>query len=642
MGGGKSLIISELEKHYTYGAFVPKITIEDDWVIVEIDTEAIETQDEEYQKAVSLCEKRNFEAAKPILSKLITVNPTNSEFHRIMGQIYSEQGDQDKAIDYLIDALRWNPKNGWALTMMGNIFTQFKNDVPTAMKYYDQALNTNPDDFITINNIGAVLMKEGKNEEAKRFFNKALEKENYPNAFYGLALIAEKEYQYDTAFSNFIQTIKYSIDEGQLYHNSIKLALSIATKIVNEGGNEIIDKYRDVYLKRLEESGNTKIEIIADESIQTAAKLELAENHNRDKHRVIYKPSYPAVAHLILHELKHYEFMLNAREAEKNQLFVTNQSHERKFMEKHEPKIKQLRKKGIPSAEIRNFMMSLFHGINLQAYNAPIDLFIEDLLYYSDNQIHPYQFLSLFNMQQENIGSVNNQQVIELTPRNILSANKIYNLVGALQFKKLYGIDFIKQYNPSPSELSEAEELYNEYLEYFLKMYPGNEYELVINWAEDLGLSDYFELVDEKTFRTKRTDIDSLLTSIEQDPYDTDSNDLYKKAAMDTFQETAKEPTAQMAVAMYMVDALNYFEGQEQDKIRTTAFEIAILGTQGINPNNDNYHVNSIPNRTFSGLQMLAYYYVSWAIAAPEMLDKLQLPYDEEYRIAQQLYNKDK
>ena len=46
------------------------------------------------------------------------------------------------------------------------------------------------------------------------------------------------------------------------------------------------------------------------------------------------------------------------------------------------------------------------------------------------------------------------------------------------------------------------------------------EYELVLHWAEDLRLDKNFELVNEKEFRTKRTNIDELLSSIEKDPYD--------------------------------------------------------------------------------------------------------------------------
>ncbi|MBK8669134.1 MAG: hypothetical protein IPN89_06580 [Saprospiraceae bacterium] len=70
--------------------------------------------------------KGKYADAKPILKKLIEKNPAISEYHRIMGQILSDEGDQDEAINCLIDSLRWDSKNGWALLMMGNILLSSK------------------------------------------------------------------------------------------------------------------------------------------------------------------------------------------------------------------------------------------------------------------------------------------------------------------------------------------------------------------------------------------------------------------------------------------------------------------------------------------------------------------------------------
>ena len=89
---------------------------------------------------MTLCEKGRYEEAKPILKQLIDKNPTNSEYHRIMGQILSDEGNQEEVINSLIDALRWDSKNGWDLLMLGNIFAKFKNDIETALNFLEQAL----------------------------------------------------------------------------------------------------------------------------------------------------------------------------------------------------------------------------------------------------------------------------------------------------------------------------------------------------------------------------------------------------------------------------------------------------------------------------------------------------------------------
>src|SRR5665811_784798 len=86
-GGSNDLIVSELEDYYSYGPFKPRIKISNNLVIVDIDTSTILAQELDYRKTVSLCENGKYSEAKPILNNLINTNPSNSEYHRIMGQI---------------------------------------------------------------------------------------------------------------------------------------------------------------------------------------------------------------------------------------------------------------------------------------------------------------------------------------------------------------------------------------------------------------------------------------------------------------------------------------------------------------------------------------------------------------------------
>ena len=115
-------IVEELEKYYSYGPYKPVVTIANDAVTIHIDTEAIISQEADYRKVVSLCEKGRYTDAKIILHRLIAQNPTNSEYHRIMGQILSDEGDQEEAINYLIDALRWDSKKRMGVVNDGQHF----------------------------------------------------------------------------------------------------------------------------------------------------------------------------------------------------------------------------------------------------------------------------------------------------------------------------------------------------------------------------------------------------------------------------------------------------------------------------------------------------------------------------------------
>jgi tetratricopeptide (TPR) repeat protein len=557
-----------------------------------------------------------------------------------MGQILSEEGDQDEAINCLIDALRWDSKNGWALLMMGNIFAKFKNDVPTAMKYYDQALLVNPNDNITVNNIGANLMQQGKLEEAKKYFWQALKiNDQYPNAHFALGMIAITESDFHSAFYSTVQAIKLNKSKDALYQNSVRQAFEIAKTITASNvGRKIFREYRH----KLEYEGEREIDIIQDEEIPTAAKFEFAENYEREKHIVKYKPSYPAVEHLIMHELVHLDFVIKARKENLNQLFISKQDHKRDFVKGLEPTIKKLSKMGISEMAIGEYCSSLFDGLNRQIFNTPIDLFIEHFLYHEFSELRPFQFISLYTMLQEGLKAVTDKKIVELSPKDIISKSKVYNLVTAFQFKDLFGLDYTKDFNASVSELKLASDFYEEFEQYKEDKEPAEEYELVLHWAEDLKLERNFELVSEHEYRTKRTDIDGLLTAIENDPFDVESNDPYKQREMDKFQKSQEDIGTNMAVVMFMVDALQFFENTSKDVIKRIAFEIAMQGTQGYRPDSDHYRISSIPGRTFSGYHILAYYYVSWALAIPEMLSQLQLPYDDEYQLALSMYKSTK
>jgi tetratricopeptide (TPR) repeat protein len=553
-----------------------------------------------------------------------------------MGQILSDEGDQEEAINCLIDALRWDSKNGWALLMMGNIFAKFKDDVPTAMKYYDQALIANPKDNITINNIGANLMQQGKLEEAKKYFYEALKiNDQYANTHFALGMIAELEADLQSAFYSTIQSIKLNKSKDVLYQNSVRQAFEISKKIITTDiGKKIFREYRH----KLEFDGDRKIDIVQDEEIPTAAKFEFAENYDRETHIVKYKPSYPAVEHLIMHELVHLDFVIEARKGDLNQLFISTQNHKTEFIKGLEPTIKKFNKMGISEKSIADYCSNLFEGMNRQIFNTPIDLFIENFLYNEFAELRPFQFISLYNILQEGLKAVIDKKIVELSPKDIISKSKVYNLVNAMQFKELFGFDFIKDFNATSIELKHATDFYDEYLQYIDDKEPAEEYELVLHWAEDLKLDKNFELVNEHEYRTQRTDIDNLLSSIEKDPYDLESKDPYKQREMDKFQKSQEQIGINMAVAMFMVDALQYFEGTPQGEIKIIATEIAMQGTQGYRPDKDNYRINAIKDKTFSGYHILAYYYVSWSLAIPEMVSQLNLPYEAEYKMALTIY----
>lgn len=628
-------IINTIQEYYTYGPFVPKVTLQEDIIIIDVDTETIVTQDADYNKTVALCEKGKFDEAKVILEKLIHKNPSNSEYHRILGQILSEQGNQDEAINALIDALRWNSSNGWALMMMGNIFARHKNDLSTAMKYYDQAILANKADHITLANVAYLLFQENKLEDAKKYALEATKiKENYPNTHFILSLIAEKENDLYSAFNSTIQSIKHSKSSEVLYQNALKQAFDIANKIAGDfDGEKIFFTYRS----QLEAEGGIEIDIFKDDEIQTAAKIEFAERHNRDKHIVKYKSNYPAVEHLVMHELVHLDFVIQARKEKLNQVFISTQKNKQDFIQTIQPAIQKLKSMGLDDTVINNFSDGVFNGMNLQTYNTPIDVFIEDLLHKEYAELRSYQFLSLFNLMQEAVKAVTDKRILDIVPEVVISKSKTYSLVNAMQFKELFGINLIAEFNATNSEIQQAEKFYKEFLEHRENRKPAEEFEFIKHWAQDLGLDNYFELENEAKFESK-SNIDDFLSKLQQDPFGLEEEeDPFQKREMEKFQKHQEEIGTNMAIVMFMVDALQYFKDKPLENIKKIALEIAMLGTMGIDPNKKDYIISNIDGKRFSGNQVLSYYYISWALAMPEQVQHLGLDFGKEFELAKNM-----
>ena len=626
------ILKDELIQYYSFGPYKPNVTIKEGWAIIEIDTSTIINQQSDFRKVISLCEKTNYTEAKKILIPLISKNPTNSEYHRIMGQVLSEEGEQEEAINSLIDALKWNPKNGFALLMMGNIFAKYQNDIDTAIKYYNQALKINPSDYLAINNIGANLLQLGKTKEGIEYLERGYNlNPQFTNTTYGLAKAYQKIDDLPKAFFYSLECLKNSnIDRGGV--NILALTQEIASEICSiDDGIKIFNQFKH----QLEIKTGKEIRVKIDESIPTAAKIEFAENYNRDYHLIKYKPSYPAIVHLIMHELVHLEFATQARNEKANMLFISGKEKKVRFKNDHKREFEQLVKEGINEDNITKVILSLYDGINSQIFNTPVDLFIEDYLFENFPELRPYQFISLTRLITEGKDAVTNKTVIKLTPKNILSSSKVLNLVNNLQIKDLYGVDLLKQFNAQLPEIKAAERMWNEFLEYRTDRKPAEEYELIQHWGEDLKLENYFELVDEIDYRNNPKTVEDVLKSIEEDPFGTEVDKNAKERKMQAFLEREDVIGTNDAVIWFMVDALQYFEKMPIDKIKSIAYEIAMIGAQGINPANGNqYKVPSIPTKEFSGYHLLAYYYTAWKLAIPDKVEMLGLPYNKEYEIA--------
>ncbi|MBZ0181766.1 MAG: hypothetical protein K8F60_04865 [Melioribacteraceae bacterium] len=623
----KKIISEEIKNIFTVGPYEPNVTVTDDKIIIDIDVPAIAKHKFDYEKVIKLCDSCKFDLAKPILTRLIKENPSVSEYHRVLGQIYSEEGNQDDAIDNLTEALRWNPNNTNALLMLGNIFGKYKKDSETAKRYYDLSLAADPDNYVTINNIGGTLLNSGNYKDAKTYLEMAYEiNPNYPNTLYGLSLCEEQENNLLAAFNYSVQGLNKTKYNDPLYNELINNLDRVSDKYYNKfDGFALVKKYA----AELECFDDTQIKFQVDNSLSVEAKIEVSGYHPREYHLVKYKDSSKFYAHLIIHELAHLDFIQQSRVSQNNKMLISTEVHKNLFKDNFKKSFDKLNSYGLSESSAANIINSLFSGINLQIYNAPIDLFIENYLFNKFEDFRPLQYASLKHLNELAL-KASTQKENNLFPLIIVEASTILNLVQSFLFKDLFGVNLVPLFNASKPLLKKAEKFYAQFNSRKEKPYPGEEYGFIDQWSKELGISDYFELIDEEKYKDENY-LSDKLKEIEEDPF---SQKNYPPSDAHQGPVDYSDPAGKMAVTMYCLDALRYIKNKSKEEIKEIGFEIAMLGTTGIDPNNSEkkLHLASIPNKEFTGLQLLAYMFVAWKEI--DASKDLGLNFEKEYQTA--------
>lgn len=631
-----------------------EVTIDGDYVKVKVDQKDLEQSQKEFNEITALCEKRQFKEAHSRLVEFLKKHSRHSEGYRILAQMEMEAGNIDKAIDIDIEALRCDPKNIWALILMGNLYSKYKDNYEIGRTYYDSVLKYSPDNFIAINNVAALMMENEDYESAIPLFEKSLEGDKkYANAYYGLAVCyynqRENQKAFDTALKGCLLADIRS-ENPQVMDELHKIMLASAHAVVES------TNYMNVVLgikDEIEMKYNQKIEIVKDDTLDLSAKLEYGPTHHRDYHLIKYNPKKPFMEHLAIHEMMHLQMNLEADKVNSNKVIISNNDNVIAFRTKYAAWIKKLVNR-FDHSKAMDVVEQIHKGYMLQVMNCPLDLFVEKRMYDKYPIVRAIQLLSLMEQETYNIKAIKGSENSKFVPLDIVQNSKVMNIVTSMHFEHLFGLRFYQEYKPTRAQFDQAKDFYDEFLAYD-DYKPGEEYELVEYFMDSLHaerfmsilpLSDYFDDSFDRMEKTKAMRDAALGEDAPVGGNSFDGLTEEQKKNQDDFyaqNKDGEDPMKTMMMSMYMLGALEYFDGMDKMEIKKIAFEIAMIGTTGISPDKKSgYKVPSIPEKDFGGYQLLAYYYVSWALAIPEMLASLGLPFDTAWATAQEMWKKKK
>lgn len=592
------------------------------------------------QRVLDLCNQNEFAKALPLLDEILKEDPNDSEAWRVLAQIHwNYQHKPNKAYDELIESLRCNPRNIWALVLMGNLLTKEKNDVEHAKQYYDKVLEYYPDNAIALNNIGATFMECQDYERALPYMEKVMAiDDSYANSYYGLGICYYKLGRLEEAFDICHKGALKSADRPEnpaVREELVKLFIRVAKELADK--TNYLNIWKGIK-EELETADHVGIRITEDSNLNVHAKLEYAPLHATKEHVIRYNPEKDFVEHLFIHEMMHLKMSLQATKYNRAKAVVSTEATKTAFRKRY-LKFMQKTHSHIPALELNKVIFGLADGLGLQLMNCPLDLFVEQLIYTDYKIARPIQLLSLFHMEQDNINAVKQAGSQGFFPKEIVYANKVMNIITSMHFKDLYGINLIGQYHPTKQEYAHAIDLYEEFKAYLNTFKAGDEYEMVEYFVQSFNMEDLVEIIDEDEVSAEiKADL-----SLQSDLQDLAGASLSKAdvdAANAQFalnHQDGANPTETMMVSMYMLGAMEYFDTLEPRDVHRIALEIAMVGVTGIHPDKK-YSIKSIPDKEFGGYQFLAYYYVSWARAIPEKVDHLGLPFSKAYESALQMY----
>lgn len=593
------------------------------------------------KQALDLCNRNEFDKALPILEEITITEPQNSEAWRTLAQVHwFHKHDSEKAYDELIEALRCDPKNIWALVLMGNLLSKEKNDIEHAKQYYDKVLEYHPDNAIALNNIGATYMERKDYEGALPFLEKALSiDDSYANSYYGLGLCYYKLGRMEDAFEICHKGALKSSDRPEnpaVREELVKLYITVAKEYADK--TNYLNVWKGIK-DELEAVDHVNIRIVEDKTLNVHAKMEYAPLHAAKEHAIRYNPEKDFVEHLFIHEMMHLKMAQQATKVNRGKAVVSSEATRAAFKRRYQ-KFMQKTHGHIPASELNKVIFGLADGLGLQLMNCPLDLLVEHMIYKDYQIARPIQMLSLFHMEQDNINAVKQAAQNGFFPKEIVYANKVMNIVTCMHFKDIYGINLIGQYRPTKQELEHAQDLYDEFKAYLDTYKAGDEYEMLEYFVQSFNMEDLVEIIDESQVTSgMKADLSmkSDLKDLAEDALSEEDADVANAQFALNHQDGA-DPTETMMMSMYMLGAMEYFDTLDPHDVHRIAVEIAMVGVTGINPKKK-YSIKSIPDKEFGGYQFLAYYYVSWARAIPEKLNALGLPFSKAYETALQMYN---
>lgn len=157
----------------------------------------------------------NYEEALESYRLGLSIAPGSSILYSNRARTYLHLGRYDDALSDLNEALAIDSIQEWPLQMHG--FLLLNTDSEKAKEDFTKLSKLYPKNSLAYTGLAAIAEKEGKNDEALRLYDKAIELEDLPDTRFSRILLKINMQNYSLASEDIAESLARFPQEGDLY-----------------------------------------------------------------------------------------------------------------------------------------------------------------------------------------------------------------------------------------------------------------------------------------------------------------------------------------------------------------------------------------------------------------------------------------
>lgn len=605
-----------------------QIEVGDSTVTISFAEESTTAQDEAArlaERAAKRAGEGNYGKAISLWKRVLELNPSLHKARRDLAMACMEASDTENAKNYLIEVLRLNPGDAWGWVVLGNLYAKNEKDWATAEKFLRRALEIAPNDPWALNGIAAITAQRGQTDEAVKLFEQAIAANpDLPNPYYGLGVTFHRTGKPELAARAldrlFVSARTHDARAKHIFDQARTLYGTVQDDLMKQQHPEAF-KAVENFRAGLEQLSGYPVRVTEGEfRDKTSATIQMAWKHGRDHHLITCRSSLPEElrTHQTAHELSHLQLEAEARKAGTNRFFVTTTATERSVFQRLDGDIRKLQRKGFPTDASQGLVTALIRGLAGFLFNCPLDMLIETRLRERMPALSAGQFVALRMGAQEALGTTTDPKILEVTPKLILRAGMALNGAYALFLDNLFrgATTYALAYQRAES-FAVSQRLFRHWQARCPQLGPGDEYALVDEFADMVGLTGWYEWKPDPGTH-------AVIASPRKEG--TSNPELLRLKTT--------------PAVYYCLDALKRYQGMPVERIREIAFEIGMVGRNGLDyaSPDQKYTLKSLPDEKFSGLHLMCLMYAGFKRIAPD--HDLHMDLNEPFLTALEMFEK--